>query len=56
LKDVVPNHLITTNIDEMPAAIQKYKAQLQGRSMLVRKLQILPVEAIIRGYITGMVK
>ncbi|KAI9204093.1 uncharacterized protein BJ171DRAFT_582472 [Polychytrium aggregatum] len=53
LKDVVPNHLITTNVDEMPEPIRKYKAQLQHRSMLVKKLKILPVEAIVRGYITG---
>ncbi|ORY75489.1 phosphoribosylaminoimidazole-succinocarboxamide synthase [Protomyces lactucae-debilis] len=37
----------------MPAKVQPYKSQLVGRSMLVRKLQILPIEAIVRGYITG---
>ncbi|KAJ3387922.1 Bifunctional purine biosynthetic protein ade1 [Entophlyctis sp. JEL0112] len=53
LKDVVGNHLITANINEMPASVRKYKDQLDGRSMLVKKLKILPVEAIVRGYITG---
>ncbi|KAI8907255.1 hypothetical protein EDD86DRAFT_209142 [Gorgonomyces haynaldii] len=53
LKDVIPNHVITTNIDEMPEQVQKYRSQLEGRSMLVKKLKILPVEAIVRGYITG---
>ena len=37
----------------MPEQVRKYKDQLQGRSMLVKKLKILPVEAIVRGYITG---
>ena len=37
----------------MPESVQKYKDQLDGRSMLVKKLKILPVEAIVRGYITG---
>ncbi|KAL2917332.1 Bifunctional purine biosynthetic protein ade1 [Polyrhizophydium stewartii] len=53
LKDVVPNHVITTDIAKMPAAVQKYRDQLEHRSLLVRKLRILPVEAIVRGYITG---
>ena len=49
----IPNHLITVKFDEMPISVQKYKNQLEGRSMLVKKLRILPVEAIVRGYITG---
>ncbi|MFT5596910.1 MAG: phosphoribosylaminoimidazole-succinocarboxamide synthase [Flammeovirgaceae bacterium] len=53
LKTIIPNHLITSNIDEMPESVLEYRDQLEGRSMLVKKLQILPVEAIIRGYITG---
>jgi len=53
LKDVMKTHLITANIDEMPACVQKYRDQLEGRSMLVKKLSILPIEAIVRGYITG---
>jgi len=53
LKDVMKTHLITANIDEMPACVQKYREQLEGRSMLVKKLSILPIEAIVRGYITG---
>ncbi|KNC83692.1 phosphoribosylaminoimidazole-succinocarboxamide synthase [Sphaeroforma arctica JP610] len=52
LKDV-PNHVITADVNEMPAQIQKYASQLAGRSMLVKKLKMLPVEAIVRGYITG---
>lgn len=51
----IPNHLITVKFDEMPLSVQKYKSQLEGRSMLVKKLRILPVEAIVRGYITGKI-
>ena len=53
LKDICPNHLITADIDAMPAVVQQYRDQLAGRCMLVKRLQILPVEVIIRGYITG---
>ena len=53
LGDVVENHFITANVDEMPSPLHKYKDYLQGRAMLVKKLKILPVEAIVRGYITG---
>ncbi|MDR2869048.1 MAG: phosphoribosylaminoimidazolesuccinocarboxamide synthase [Deferribacteraceae bacterium] len=50
---IVSNHLITTNIDEMPAAVRPYKDILDGRTMLVKKAQTFPVECIARGYITG---
>ncbi|KAI9151016.1 Bifunctional purine biosynthetic protein ade1 [Blastocladiella emersonii ATCC 22665] len=53
LADVLPNHLITANMDEMPAKVQQYRAQLDGRCLLVKKLTVLPIEAIVRGYITG---
>ncbi len=53
LKDICPNHLVTADIKQMPAHIREYADQLEGRSMLVRKLSILPVEAIVRGYLTG---
>jgi phosphoribosylaminoimidazole-succinocarboxamide synthase len=45
--------LVTADIKQMPAHIQEYAGQLEGRTMLVRKLNILPVEAIVRGYLTG---
>jgi phosphoribosylaminoimidazole-succinocarboxamide synthase len=48
-----PNHFITADIGKMPAQVQKYRDQLEGRTMLVRRLRILPVEAIVRGYLTG---
>jgi len=53
LADVVPNHLITADVGKYPAAAQKYADQLRGRSMLVRKAEIFPVECIVRGYISG---
>ncbi|KAJ1720695.1 Bifunctional purine biosynthetic protein ade1 [Coemansia erecta] len=52
-KDVVPNHLITADIDAMPAAVQQYRDQLRGRSLLVKKVSVLPIEAIVRGYLAG---
>ena len=53
LADIVPNHLITAKVDEYPAEIRKYKDQLRGRSMLVRRAEMFPVECVVRGYISG---
>jgi phosphoribosylaminoimidazole-succinocarboxamide synthase len=53
LSDVVPNHLITADVEKYPPAARKYADQLRGRSMLVRKADIFPVECIVRGYISG---
>lgn len=53
LADVVPNHLITADVEKYPPAVRKYADQLRGRSMLVRKAEIFPVECIVRGYISG---
>ncbi len=52
-KDVIQNHLITTNIDEYPDECKEYAADLKGRSMLVKKAKVVPIECIVRGYITG---
>ena len=49
----VKNHLITANVDEYPAELQPYKEDLCGRSMLVKKVDMVPVECIARGYLTG---
>ena len=49
----VKNHLITANVDEYPAELQGVKEDLRGRSMLVKKVNMLPVECIARGYLTG---
>jgi phosphoribosylaminoimidazole-succinocarboxamide synthase len=53
LSGVVPNHLISANVDEFPAALRPYKDQLEGRSMLVRRAQMFPVECVARGYLAG---
>ncbi|CAG8534517.1 369_t:CDS:2 [Paraglomus occultum] len=53
LGDVIPNHLICSEFSQMPEKVQKYKDQLEHRSLLVRSLQVFPIEAIVRGYITG---
>jgi phosphoribosylaminoimidazole-succinocarboxamide synthase len=53
VKDIVPNHLITTNVDEFPAVCLPHRQKLAGRSMLVRKCKPAPVECIVRGYLAG---
>ena len=49
--DIIPNHMITTDVNEMPEYFRQ--PQYDGNSMMVRKLEMLPVECIVRGYITG---
>lgn len=51
VSDIVPNHIITTKFDEFPEEFKK--EEFRDRSMLVKKLKMLPVECIVRGYITG---
>ena len=53
LRDVVPHHLVSARVEEYPEELQPYREVLSGRSMLVRKARVLPVECIVRGYITG---
>jgi len=53
LRDVVPNHLITANVDQYPANAREYADQLRGRSMLVTRADMFPVECVVRGYISG---
>jgi len=53
LKDVVANHLIESNVDVMPPAVQRHAATLKGRAMLVRRAQVFPVECVVRGYLVG---
>ncbi len=52
-KDVIENHLVTTNVDEFPEECKNYKDELDGRSMLVKKARVVPIECIVRGYISG---
>jgi phosphoribosylaminoimidazole-succinocarboxamide synthase len=53
IKDIIPNHLITTDVKEFPAVCQPHKARLEGRTMLVKKSTPAPVECIVRGYLVG---
>jgi phosphoribosylaminoimidazole-succinocarboxamide synthase len=53
LRDVVPNHLVTADVDRYPAEVQKYAGQLRGRSMMVVRGDMVPVECVVRGYISG---
>lgn len=53
LKPIVENHIITTNPAEYPESCQIYSKQLEGRSMLVKEARPLPVECIVRGYLSG---
>lgn len=52
-KEIVPNHLITANISEYPQELMKHKDILKGRSMLVKKAKPIPVECVVRGYLSG---
>jgi len=52
-KDIIPNHVVSTDVDEYPEECQPYRDVLAGRSMLVRKAKPLPIECIVRGYLSG---
>jgi phosphoribosylaminoimidazole-succinocarboxamide synthase len=53
MQDIIPNHLVSTDPDAYPAACAPYREALRGRSMLVKKAKPLPVECIVRGYLSG---
>jgi phosphoribosylaminoimidazole-succinocarboxamide synthase len=53
LADIVPNHLISAEVDQYPEVCRQYRDQLEGRSMLVRRTEVVPIECIVRGYISG---
>ncbi|KDR67654.1 hypothetical protein GALMADRAFT_216279 [Galerina marginata CBS 339.88] len=55
LAHIIPNHFVSADLDseEIPAAVRKYKDQLEGRAMLVRRAEVVPLEAIVRGYMAG---
>ena len=52
-KDIIPNHVISTDPKEYPMGLDKYEEELKGRSMLVKKVKMLPCECIVRGYLEG---
>jgi phosphoribosylaminoimidazole-succinocarboxamide synthase len=53
IKKSVPNHVISTDVKEFPKELQLYHSQLANRSMLVKKTKVIPIECIVRGYISG---
>ncbi len=52
-KDIIQNHVVSVNVEDFPAECKRYREQLRGRSMLVKKTKPLSVECIVRGYISG---
>jgi phosphoribosylaminoimidazole-succinocarboxamide synthase len=52
-RELVPHHLVSTRVEDFPTAAQRHREQLQGRSMLVRKATVFPVECVVRGYLAG---
>lgn len=53
LKDVIGTHFLTADVDEYPAELRRHREQLEGRSMLVDRLEMFPIECVARGYIVG---
>ncbi len=53
LSDIVPNHLLAADVDQYPEVCHQYRDQLEGRSMLVRRTKVMPIECIVRGYLSG---
>lgn len=52
-KEFVPNHVISTKVDEFPSQLRAFREQLEGRSMLVKKAKVFPIECVARGFLTG---
>jgi phosphoribosylaminoimidazole-succinocarboxamide synthase len=53
LKDVTPTHFLTAEVDEYPAPLTRFRGQLEGRSMLVKRARMVDVECVARGYLAG---
>jgi len=53
MKDIIENHIVATEVKDYPQVLHKYKDILEGRSMLVKKAKPMPVECIVRGYLSG---
>ena len=53
LRDVVPNHFLSASVDEYPAPLPQFRDQLEGRSMLVKRAQMIDIECVARGYLSG---
>ncbi|RJO65737.1 MAG: phosphoribosylaminoimidazolesuccinocarboxamide synthase [Candidatus Omnitrophota bacterium] len=53
VRDIIPHHLVAADVEAYPASLKKYRSDLEFRSMLVTKTQALPVECVVRGYLSG---
>ncbi len=53
LKDLVPNHIVTAEVSDFPEALKPFSAQLEGRTMIVKRAEMFPVECVARGYLSG---
>lgn len=53
LRDVTPTHFLTADVDEYPAPLRQFRGQLEGRSMLVKRAQMVEIECVARGYLAG---
>lgn len=53
MEDIIPNHIVATKVEDFPERLNKYADILEGRSMLVRKARPMPVECVVRGYLSG---
>ncbi len=53
VRDIIENHIVATEVKDYPAVLHKYREVLEGRSMLVKKADPMPVECIVRGYLSG---
>ncbi len=53
MKDIIPNHVISTDVKDFPQNLHKYAEILEGRSMLIKKADTIPVECVVRGYLSG---
>jgi phosphoribosylaminoimidazole-succinocarboxamide synthase len=51
--DIIKNHIVATAVEDFPEKLHKYKDMLEGRSLLVKKAEVIPVECIVRGYLSG---
>ena len=52
-KEFVPNHVVSTKVDQYPKDLHRFRDQLEGRSMLVKKARVFPIECVARGFLTG---
>lgn len=53
MRDIVPNHIVAVDVSDFPSSLHPHRDVLEGRSILVKKTEVLPVECIVRGYISG---